>query len=535
MKTSLPRSFTNLATALVLITASISQAATAYLYNGTPPRYPKSSYGFPVVGPDLALAVVRDGSAALAATVEVEFMVSARDWQVSDLEGEEGVAAVAGQDFAPGIQRVEFQPGESSRVIGVPILDNGRRDKTFLFFHARLTSLTEGLSVPDPLVEILTGEAELTTTFDVTQPTRYEEANPLVLVTKGGGRETVAVVGLFQPLADGRTLVRGEFDAVNGVPRPGLARLEADGQLDESFAPTDQLNPNTLRLNWVSGFPLSDGRVLTNVNVGRRGEPEPFYLHLLHADGTPDPTWAGVGLSGANALLKPMGRFDEVPGRLRYTGSLTSVNGIPVEGDGHYEASVFHFFLTNAPRSSLQIWSSVNISHWKSQRSQNVHFRRLGATDKAAIVHFTTRDLTAVAGADYLAQSGTLTFSPRELGKIVTVPIPPDIGEQYHRDFEIVVTGAEGIEALPAPFRGTILGARGVRAPLLERVKRLRDGRVLLGGSGPQDATKLEFSTDLQAWHPLTNLLGGFNGQNAVWLDASATNAPTRFYRAVAR
>ena len=37
------------------------------------------------------------------------------------------------------------------------------------------------------------------------------------------------------------------------------------------------------------------------------------------------------------------------------------------------------------------------------------------------------------------------------------------------------------------------------------------------------------------ALDPLTNLLGGFDSESAGWLDASATNAPTRYYRAVAR
>jgi hypothetical protein len=37
----------------------------------------------------------------------------------------------------------------------------------------------------------------------------------------------------------------------------------------------------------------------------------------------------------------------------------------------------------------------------------------------------------------------------------------------------------------------------------------------------------LEFSPDLKVWHPLTDLLGGFNGASALWLDASATNAAT--------
>jgi len=56
---------------------------------------------------------------------------------------------------------------------------------------------------------------------------------------------------------------------------------------------------------------------------------------------------------------------------------------------------------------------------------------------------------------------------------------------------------------------------------------------VLLGGAGPPDTTRLESSTDLQIWHPLTNPLGGFNGSSTV-CPPTATHAPKRFNRAVA-
>lgn len=56
---------------------------------------------------------------------------------------------------------------------------------------------------------------------------------------------------------------------------------------------------------------------------------------------------------------------------------------------------------------------------------------------------------------------------------------------------------------------------------------------MLLGGAGPPDTTRLESSTDLQIWHPLTNPLGGFNGSSTV-CPPTATHAPKRFNRAVA-
>jgi len=44
------------------------------------------------------------------------------------------------------------------------------------------------------------------------------------------------------PLPDGRIYIAGYFDSVNGVERPGLARLLPNGALDSSFTPTNNLD-----------------------------------------------------------------------------------------------------------------------------------------------------------------------------------------------------------------------------------------------------------------------------------------------------
>lgn len=62
----------------------------------------------------------------------------------------------------------------------------------------------------------------------------------------------------------------------------------------------------------------------------------------------------------------------------------------------------------------------------------------------------------------------------------------------------------------------------------------MRDGRLPPGGNGPPGTTRLEFSRNPHIGHPFTHLLRASNGPDTVWLHASATQTPTRFYRAVA-
>jgi uncharacterized delta-60 repeat protein len=126
--------------------------------------------------------------------------------------------------------------------------------------------------------------------------------------------------------SDGRILIGGEFSTVNGVGRNNLARLNADGTLDESF------NPGT----GISGgvFPQvhalavqSDGRIIvggefTSVNgVGRNN------LARLNANGTLDESFnPGTGIGGVTPSVQAA--VVQSDGRVLVAGVFSSVNGV---------------------------------------------------------------------------------------------------------------------------------------------------------------------------------------------------------------
>jgi uncharacterized delta-60 repeat protein len=92
----------------------------------------------------------------------------------------------------------------------------------------------------------------------------------------------------------GKILIAGEFNRVDNTPRARIARLNADGSLDDNFDPG--AGPNDLLTILV---PQSDDKVLigglfTSVNgVPRAG------LARLNADGSLDNTFQlGLGLTG---------------------------------------------------------------------------------------------------------------------------------------------------------------------------------------------------------------------------------------------
>jgi hypothetical protein len=78
---------------------------------------------------------------------------------------------------------------------------------------------------------------------------------------------------------DGRILTAGAFSEVNGVDRPGLARLNTDGSTDMSFLPESR--DNGYRVNALALQP--DHKILAALGDGS--------IVRLNADGSQDLTF----------------------------------------------------------------------------------------------------------------------------------------------------------------------------------------------------------------------------------------------------
>ena len=117
----------------------------------------------------------------------------------------------------------------------------------------------------------------------------------------GSGLGVYSVV----PQADGKLLMGGSFNTVNGTNRNGLARLNSDGSLDSTFTPA----------SGVGGSPLAlqpDGKVL----VGGYAR--------LNADGSPDSSFHPV--TAVNGAVRSIAL--QADGNILIGGDFTTVNGV---------------------------------------------------------------------------------------------------------------------------------------------------------------------------------------------------------------
>jgi hypothetical protein len=78
----------------------------------------------------------------------------------------------------------------------------------------------------------------------------------------------------------------------------------------------------------------------------------------------------------------------------------------------------------------------------------------LGST---VTVSYSTANGDALAGSDYVAQSGTLTFGPGETTKTIRVRVKGDLIDEYDQRFYVNLSAAAGVNILDGQGVGTIL------------------------------------------------------------------------------
>ncbi len=280
----------------------------------------------------------------------------------------------------------------------------------------------------------------------------------------GGGEQgalTEAAARVFslalQP--DGKILVGGTFVTVNGADRGSIARLNPDGTLDNTFFVGDGVadgdNPGSVNsiIAQPDGAILIAGQFTSVHGVGRDG------LARLYAHGGLDTQfdWRGDGPFGrpprfmATAVTtnggiwvaasdcskpgcffrvdrlnpdgSPDGGFPQVS-QVSNRGWVTTM-AVQPDGDVLVGGWLLARYYGNPSEPRVQ-FDSAGIVVNELSGMATVTVQRLGDTSNALTVDYTTSDGTARAGLNYVATSGTLSFAPLEVTKMISIPILDD-------------------------------------------------------------------------------------------------------------
>jgi hypothetical protein len=132
-----------------------------------------------------------------------------------------------------------------------------------------------------------------------------------------------------------------------------------------------------------------------------------------------------------------------------------------------------------------------------------VTVRRLGDTTAPATVNYRTQDGSAIAGKDYTAVSGTLSFAPFEVEKSFNLPIRDTGVFEPDKELQLILSAGSGVAAVGPPTT-FVIHKDQVRIQSLQF-----DGSswALQFNSDPGSNYILEASPDLVRWGLVNSLV----------------------------
>ncbi|HEY0455205.1 MAG TPA: Calx-beta domain-containing protein, partial [Verrucomicrobiae bacterium] len=221
-------------------------------------------------------------------------------------------------------------------------------------------------------------------------------------------------------LSNDHILVGGLFRE----PHRNIARLNPDGSLDSNF------NPGTGANNSVNVIALdAGGKLVIGGEFFSYNDTASRRLARLNGDGSLDFTFnpgTGVNDEIQDILIQPDNKY--VLG-----GEFSAVNGINLD----HIARVYGY-----PVSFQSIsWSDIDLSVHESSGAQSLTLRRYGSSSNTISASYSTADVTAHSGVDYIAQSGTITLGPLETTKSISIAVIDDgLPEEENEFFQVVAS-----------------------------------------------------------------------------------------------
>lgn len=394
-------------------------------------------------------------------------------------------SAIAGVNYTATAGTLDFAAGESSKTVTVPILNDNTAtgDRIFLF---SLSAPTAGTRLGSPssafvtIQDVAPGTLQFgLATFNATE----NQANGTITVTRTNG--STGIVSINFATIDGGTAVAGtDYTPTSGTLTfnpaetsktfniPLLDDRVADGNrtvLVQLTSPSGGAvlgtpSQTTLSINdFEEGeFRLSDSSYV----VAESGGSATIVVNRIGGgDGTTTVQYAtsnGTAIAGTD--------YTNTTGTLSFApGEVTKSFSVPILDNNVANVNkTFNVTLSQPTGNALLVEPStatVTINDFEAGElafttttaSVNEKAGRLNLTvsrTKGSLgvvtVKFATSNGTAIAGQDYDAQSGTLTFQNGETSKSITLTVADDSVTEPSETFRVTLSD---------PTDGAILGA----------------------------------------------------------------------------
>jgi aryl-phospho-beta-D-glucosidase BglC (GH1 family)/ribosomal protein L35AE/L33A len=407
--------------------------------------------------------------------------------------------ATAGSDYTAASGAITFAPGETSRTVAVPItrdtLAEATETFTLLLSNATGATITRSTAtgtiqdddITSTLASVSVGNVSLNEGNSGSSNARFtvtlnQAASAPVTVVYATANGTATAGSDYTAKSGTLTFAAGELSKTVDVAVAGDTQVESD----ETFL---------LRLTSATGAtiatPQATGTILNddlappviNVSVGNVAKNEGnsgtaalrFSVTLNQAAGAP----VTVVYATANGTATSGSDYTAKTGTLTFAaGEISKAVDVLVVGDTLIEADeTFLLRLTSASGATIatsqatgtiqnddQAPSTPSISignatltEGNSGTANMVFTVTLSqASTSAVTVRYATANGTAIAGSDYNAASGTLTFAAGQTSKLVTVAVRGDTLAEAAETFKVQLSSAGGATIASGIGTGTI-------------------------------------------------------------------------------
>ena len=226
----------------------------------------------------------------------------------------------------------------------------------------------------------------------------------------GDPKVTGGEVRLVALQPDGKVVIAGGFNAVNGLARPGLARLNPNGTHDTGFNPVVVGTVTSLSLE-------PDGRILLGgaITAGDRR-----CVVRLYPDGSLDATF-GPG-SGPDLPPGDTGFLEVV----RASDGAHFVAGAFDRYDGQPRPALVRLLRDPEETRIAAGFAVDSLEVAETDTSASVVVRRTGDLAGLLTLRYAVTSGSATSGTDFAATTNTLTFAAGEAEKTFTVTLKDD-------------------------------------------------------------------------------------------------------------
>ncbi len=406
------------------------------------------------------------------------------------------MSATAGSDFAATQGTLNFAPGETEHVVEIPLIHGSEiepqeqfgfslgavtgdstlgRDWAYIVINDSPPAGQPG-TLQFSAAAMAASEGEGTATVTVSRVGGASGPVSVDFSTAAGsataGVDYTATAGTLHfadgvttqtfviPIADD-TLPEGEetIELVLGNPTGGAATGLANATLTIVDNDTAPAGPPTFSLaNDLYQVSEVDGSL--QVLIHRDGDvSQQDEVQLLFRAGGPNIPWQQWAYAGQDYQGQDM-TVEFAAGE-----SVKAIN-IPLIDDAWAEGTEFFNVQLVQPSAGAELGdvtqavvaieddeSEVRFGSWQYVHGEGagaatIVVQRVGDLSGTATVDYTTVDMTALAGSDYVALSGTLTFLPGEAEKLIQVPLTDDSSNEPTEQFGVALSNLVGDSTL---------------------------------------------------------------------------------------